>query len=188
MTLSALIAQFGLAAVFAGAVFEGETLLLLAGYAAHRGYLDFVSVVAVAAAGAILGDQFWFWLGRRHAGRLFTRRPALQARVSRALRLIERHPRASILAMRFLWGLRIALPVAVGMSRVRWPLFLLLNVVSALVWAPLVAGTGYAFGAVATAYLAELHRYEGWGLACALAVALGWHLFMRVRRHPGAGR
>lgn len=60
MTLSALIARYGLAAVFAGTLFEGETVLLLAGYAAHRGYLDFSAVVAVAIVGAVAGDQFWF--------------------------------------------------------------------------------------------------------------------------------
>lgn len=188
MTLSALIAQFGLAAVFAGALFEGETLLLLAGYAAHRGYLDFAAVVAVAAVGAILGDQFWFWLGRRHVGRLLARRSALEARVTRALALIERHPRSSILAMRFLWGLRIALPVAVGMSRVRWPLFLVLNVVSALVWAPLVAGAGYAFGAAATAHFATLHRYEHWGMGIAILAMLLWHGIGWARQRPGKSR
>lgn len=182
MSLAALIAHYGLAAVFAGALFEGETLLLLAGYAAHRGYLDFAAVVGVAAAGAILGDQFWFWLGRRHVSRLFQRRPALEVRARRALGLIERHPNATILAMRFLWGLRIALPVAVGMSRIRWPLFFLLNVVSALLWAPLVAGAGYLLGAAAASHVAALHRYEGWAIALVVAAALCWRAVAWAKR------
>jgi hypothetical protein len=61
MNIAALIAQYGYAAAFLGPLFEGETVLLLAGYAAHRGYLDF------AGLGAVTGDQFFFWLGRRHA-------------------------------------------------------------------------------------------------------------------------
>ena len=40
------------------------TILLIAGFAAHRGYLDLVGVVAVAATGGFLGDQAFFWLGR----------------------------------------------------------------------------------------------------------------------------
>ena len=65
MDLAALISQYGLIAVLAGSLLEGETVLLLAGYAAHRGYLDFTTVVAVAMLGAVIGDQAWFVLGRR---------------------------------------------------------------------------------------------------------------------------
>ncbi|MBT9568455.1 MAG: DedA family protein [Thiobacillus sp.] len=141
MDLATLIARYGLAAVFAGSVLEGETVLLLAGYAAHRGYLDFAWVVAVAACGAVLGDQFWFVLGRRQGAHAVSRRPWLRDAVQRALDLIERRPMGIVLAMRFAWGLRTALPIAAGMSRLRWQTFALLNVVSALVWAPLVGGS-----------------------------------------------
>ena len=182
MTLSALIAQYGLAAVFAGAVLEGETVLLLAGYAAHRGYLDFPAVVAVA------GDQFWFWLGRRHGARLIACRPRLADRVARALRLIERHPRASILAMRFVWGLRSALPLALGMSRVRATQFLALNVASALLWAPLVAALGYAFGAALAAHPHLLERYELAGMVLVAALALLARVLHRRAQHNGDPR
>ncbi len=176
MTLSTLIARYGLFAVFAGALLEGETLLVLAGYAAHRGYLDFAAVVAVAAAGAVLGDQFYFWLGRRHGQALLARRPALAKRVARALALIERHPRSVVLGMRFLWGLRTALPVAIGLSHVGWAAYLTLNAMSALLWAPLVAGIGYLSGAFAAGHLGALERYEHWGMLLVLVAAGLWHL------------
>ena len=36
MTLTQLVADYGYLAVLAGALFEGETVLLLAGFAAHQ--------------------------------------------------------------------------------------------------------------------------------------------------------
>lgn len=48
MDFGSLIAQYGYAALLAGVFIEGETVLLLAGYAAHRGYLQLDAVVAVA--------------------------------------------------------------------------------------------------------------------------------------------
>jgi membrane protein DedA with SNARE-associated domain len=182
MELSVLIARYGLFAVFAGTLLEGETLLALAGYAAHRGYLDFTAVVAVGALGAILGDQFWFWLGRNRGRALMARRPALAARIGRALALIERHPNAILSVQRFIWGMRIALPLAAGMSRVGAGRFVLLNVLSALVWAPLVAGVGYVFGALVTRLVDRLHHYEHWLLLAVLAASLLWHLTRRLRR------
>ena len=182
MDLAALIAQYGLITVFAGSLLEGETVLLLAGYAAHRGYLDFTAVVAVSMLGAVIGDQVWFVLGRRQGTRLLERRPWLGDKVRRALLLIERHSTRILLAMRFAWGLRTALPVAVGMSRIPWQRFVLLNLLSALLWAPLVAGAGYFFGALLASHIVGLHRVEHWGMLAVVMLALIVHLVARRRR------
>jgi membrane protein DedA with SNARE-associated domain len=181
MDIASLIAQYGLITVFFGSLFEGETVLLLAGYAAHRGYLDFTAVVLIAMLGAVIGDQVWYVLGRRHGVRLLERRPWLNNRVQRANRLIERHPTPVILAMRFAWGLRTALPITVGMSHIPWQRFLLLNLLSALLWAPLVAGIGYYFGALLSQYITGLHRIEHWGMLAVVVLALLVHLV--ARRH-----
>jgi membrane protein DedA with SNARE-associated domain len=190
MDLAALIAQYGLLAVFAGSLLEGETVLLLGGYAAHRGYLDFAAVIAVAWLGAVIGDQLWFALGRRHGTQLIARRPRLGDKIRRALGLIERHPVAIILAMRFAWGLRTALPIAFGTSRVPWRRFLLLNLLSALLWAPLVAGIGYVFGALIASHIHGLHRFEHWGMLAVLMLALIVHLIFQLnaRRRDGPTR
>jgi membrane protein DedA with SNARE-associated domain len=182
MDLAALISQYGLITVLAGSLLEGETVLLLAGYAAHRGYLDFAAVVAVGTVGAVFGDQAWFLLGRRQGTRLIERRPWLGCKVRRALVLIEHHPKKIILAMRFAWGLRTALPIAVGMSHVPWQRFFLLNLLSALLWAPLVAGTGYLFGALLARHVVGLHRVEHWGMLAVVMLALIIHLVARRRR------
>lgn len=181
MDLASLIARFGLPVVFAGSVLEGETVLLLAGYAAHRGFLDFFAVVVIAALGAVAGDQFWFSLGRRQGVRVALARPWLRGPLRRALELVERHPVGMVFAMRFAWGLRTALPVAAGTSRVGWRRFLLLNVLSAAVWAPLIAGAGYLFGALLTQYLADLHRIEHWLMLGVALAALALHIWRRRR-------
>jgi membrane protein DedA with SNARE-associated domain len=179
MVLSILIAQFGYLAVFLGAIFEGETVLLLAGYSAHRGYLDFSMVVAVAWLGSVLGDQFFFWLGHRHGHHLIVRHPNLRARVERALGLIERHPVAVILTMRFMWGLRTALPIAIGLSAVNWRRFVWLNLLAAALWAPLIAAIGWGFGALLEQHAAGLRHFEHWLMAGVVAAAVLVHLFTR---------
>ena len=184
MDIAFLIARFGYAAVFAGTLLEGETVLLLAGYAAHRGYLDFAPVIGVAWLGATLGDQFFFWLGRRHARRLLAARPALNTKMARALAWIERHPDLAIIAMRFLWGLRTALPLALGMSTVSWWRFFWLNLLSAALWAVLIAGAGWSFGALIAQRAPAWHRYEHWGMAAVVVLALAARGWRRWRGRP----
>ena len=82
-----LVAQYGLYAVFvivmlesAGVPLPGETALVLASiYAGATGDLHIAQVIAAAAAGAIIGDNMGFWVGRhfgmpllKRYGRLFT--------------------------------------------------------------------------------------------------------------------
>lgn len=187
MDLALLIARYGLPAIFIGSLLEGETVLVIAGFAAHRGYLDLEAVVAMAWLGAVVGDQFLYWLGRRHGSWLLSRFPRRAAAVERALGLIARHPIKISMAMRFAWGLRTALPIAIGMSGVGRLRFLLLNLFSAAVWAPLVAGAGWAFGAVLTRHLGDLQRIEHWVIAGLVGLALVIRLIRRLRRRE-AGR
>lgn len=85
------------------------------------------------------------------------------------------------LAMRFALGLRSVLPVAIGLSGLPAGRFFLLNILSAAIWASLVAGLGWSFGALITRHAAELHRYEHWLAGGVIASALAVHCFHRRR-------
>jgi membrane protein DedA with SNARE-associated domain len=143
MDFATLIQQYGYAVVFVGSVLEGETLLALAGVAAHRGYLSLQWVMAVAAAGAFLGDQLCFLIGRRFGGCVLARWPRLEPSIARADALLARRGGTVVVGLRFTYGLRLAGVLAIGMSRMRWLRFASLNLLGALLWAPLVAGAGY---------------------------------------------
>jgi membrane protein DedA with SNARE-associated domain len=179
--VAGFVAAYGYAAVFVGALLEGETILLAAGFAAHQGMLDWRVVVAVAVVGAVLGDQLAFLLGRWKGAPLLARFPALARRAPRVHELLERHDVVVILALRFLYGLRIAGPLILGSSRVPLLRFALLNMVGAVIWATLVAGAGYAFGLALESMLADLRRFEHTLLLAILAAGLLVWLWRRRR-------
>ena len=175
MDLPALLHEYGYVLIFLGTLVEGESLLMLGGYFAHRGYLDLGGVMTTAFVAAVCGDQLFFHLGRRHASALFARFPRLHDKVRIAVHRAERHQVLVVLGMRFLWGLRIALPLAMGMTRMNAAKFFWLNLLSAAVWASLFAWLGYGGGQLIGHLIDDLHRYEWWivgGLAIAGAVIL----------------
>jgi membrane protein DedA with SNARE-associated domain len=178
MELSELLHSYGYALIFVGTLAEGETLLMLGGYFAHQGYLHLGAVILTAFVGAVCGDQLFFHVGRHHAKRLLGRFPKLRDKVNVALHRIENHQVKVVLSMRFLWGLRIALPIALGLSNMRARRFVWLNLVSAAVWASVFAIAGYGAGELLHQLEADLHRYEKWiaaALILAAVVALAWH-------------
>jgi membrane protein DedA with SNARE-associated domain len=186
MSVSALVAQYGYAFVFAGALAEGESILITAGFAAHRGMLQLPLVIAVAFAAGTLGDQVYFYLGRRHGRRLLARWPTLARQARRVEPMLARHPNAAIVSVRFLYGLRTAGPIALGALGVSPARFVALNLLSAALWALAFCVLGYQFGNLLQRLLPRLHAVEEVALIAVLAAALGWTLWRhwRARRQP----
>jgi membrane protein DedA with SNARE-associated domain len=180
--LPQLVSQYGYLAVFVGALLEGESILLLAGYAASAGYLSFQVVVAIAFVGATLGDQIFFFLGRRYGGGWRERWPRFDAQAQKVERLLLRWHGPVIILLRFTYGLRIAGPVAIGMTALRPWRFMLFNAVGALIWAPLVAGVGYLFGHAMERVFGEMRRYEEFGLLVLVVVLGAGFVVGHVRR------
>src|SRR5574342_619897 len=118
MTPELLLQKFGYLAVFVGTFLEGETILVMAGFFAERGYLDIFIVALVAAAGADLGHIFWFWLGRRYGIRLLDRFPRMKQHFGKGIRLFERYGATAIIITQWLYGLRITAAVIIGISRI----------------------------------------------------------------------
>jgi membrane protein DedA with SNARE-associated domain len=186
MDLPALLHSYGYALIFVGTLAEGESLLALGGYFAHQGYLELGPVILTAFCGAVCGDQLFFYIGRYHAKRLLERFPKMREKVNIALAKIENHQVKVVLGMRFMWGLRIALPIALGLTNMRARRFVWLNLVSAGVWSCVFALVGYGVSNLVSRVTANLKHYEAWIafiVASAAAIALAW-AFGRPRRSP----
>jgi membrane protein DedA with SNARE-associated domain len=182
--LHALIATHGYWVLALGCLAEGETLLVLAGFAAYRGHLDIVAVIAIAAVAGFVGDQIFFWLGRTRGNAILARFPSVARQLERVHRLVERYQSWVIVGVRFAYGLRIAGPIIIGTSQIPALRFVVFNAIGAMIWAILIGGIGFVFGEAASAILGDLKSIEIWlllGLACAVLVVLSVQ-HMRARR------
>lgn len=139
---------------------EGEAGLILAGFLAFQGHLSLPGVIATAAGGAFLGDQFYFYLGRWQGKWLLKAFTLIARKFRKALRLIERYGTFVAFVSRYTYGFRIILPIILGMTTFPAARFLWLNVCSALVWAIAFSLAGYAFGKSASLFVDDVGRYE----------------------------
>jgi membrane protein DedA with SNARE-associated domain len=179
---SDLFQTHGYWALALGSLLEGETILLLAGFAAHRGWLDPLAVFTIAAVAGFSGDQIVFWLGRRHGAAILRRWPAMARQAPRLERGLQRWPAALVIGLRFAWGLRVAGPLLIGMSALPGSRFVTLNALGALLWAGVVGGLGWLFGLTAERLFGRLQHLEGWLLLALLLAGLSVWAVRRVRR------
>jgi membrane protein DedA with SNARE-associated domain len=170
-------------AIIVGTFFEGETILVLGGFTAHRGYLALPWVIASAFLGSLCGDQLFFYLGRRHGDALLARRPSWRTRVEKATTLLERFRRPVMIGFRFVYGLRTATPFVIGMSRIPAWEFFLYNAAGALLWATVVGSGGYLVGNTLELVLGDIRDYEREALAAIAAVGLlAWGILLLRRK------
>jgi membrane protein DedA with SNARE-associated domain len=187
MMLEQWIDTYGYGAILLGTFLEGETILILGGFAAYQGYLKLPWVILIAFLGTLGGDQLFFYIGRKYGAKILANRPAWQVRADRVRSLLERFQDYLILLFRFLYGMRLITPFVLGLSRVSRLRFLLLNTIGALVWAVAVGAGGYFFGQALEALMGDLKRYEAEILGLVLLTGmLVWIIHVYRRRRSKA--
>jgi membrane protein DedA with SNARE-associated domain len=160
MSLETIVSTYGYPAIAVGTFFEGETILVLAGFAAHRGYLHLPWVVIWGFVGTLCGDQLYFHLGRFKGIKFLEERPHWSFKSQYVFDLLQRHQVLLILGFRFLYGLRTVAPFLLGASGVSSTRFFVLNTLGGLVWAISIGISGYLFGHVAELFIGDIRRYE----------------------------
>jgi membrane protein DedA with SNARE-associated domain len=158
MSIGHLIETYGYWAVFffvavesLGIPVPGETALIVAGaYAGHTHHLSPWAIFAVAAGGAIIGDNVGFWLGDRFGYRLARRYGQhlwLNERKLKIARYIfDTHGPKVVFLGRFVSILRAYSAFLAGSSRMRWMRFLPANAAGGIVWAGFYTLVAYLAG------------------------------------------
>jgi membrane protein DedA with SNARE-associated domain len=179
-----------------GVPLPGETALVTAAAYAALGRLSIFGVIAAAAAGAIVGDNAGYWLGREGGVALihrFGKRVGLDdAKLARAHAFFERYGARTVFIGRFVALLRSWAAVLAGVACMPYRTFTLYNALGGVAWATLFGTLGYLFGRKSP----QLERYIGQAsmalVIVALVGALGllawrWHRDRRLKRtiQPG---
>jgi len=178
------IEHYGLVFVFgivclesAGLWLPGETALIAAGVLASKGHLSIAGVIAVAAAGAIIGDNIGYWLGREGGRRLLYRYGVLTRFADRVLppaeRFFRRHGGKAVFLARFFGGVRVTGAWMAGITRMEWWRFLVWNAAGGIVWAVGVGLIAFYVGKAAADTIAQYGVYGGIAAGVVLLLAIG---------------
>jgi membrane protein DedA with SNARE-associated domain len=184
---------YGYAAIFlvvmmesAGVPLPGETTLVSAAiYAGTHDSLHIQYVIASAAAGAIVGDNLGFWVGREFGTHILVKWGDLVGLDERKRRLgqylFARHGGKIVFFGRFVALLRAFAALLAGVNRLAPWRFFLFNAAGGIVWASVFGLGGYLFGE-------GIHHIAGplgWAmLAIALICAVWlWRYYKQHEEH-----
>jgi membrane protein DedA with SNARE-associated domain len=179
-----LIRSYGYLALVVGAFLEGETVVVLGGFSAQRGYLLLAGVMLAVFLGAIAGDWLFFYLGRAERHLILDKKPEWKEKVDHVNEMLLKHRDGLIIARRFFYGLRNLTAFVIGMSPIPIRKFLFLNLISAVLWAIGYGVLGYLFGGTLERFFGNVREYEIHILLTFLLVMLtiGFLQIFRLRK------
>lgn len=158
LPIAEFVVHYGYWAIFlivalesAGLPLPGEiTLITAAIIAATTQSLDIGIVIAVAAAGAMIGDNIGYWVGREFGFHLLLRHGRRVGIHERQLKLGQflflRHGGKVVFFGRMVAVLRVLAALLAGVNRMPWRHFLVCNIGGGILWAGLYGGGAYLFG------------------------------------------
>jgi membrane protein DedA with SNARE-associated domain len=189
VNVSHLVETFGYPLLFlavmaesSGVPIPGETALITAAVLASGGKLQIEIVIAVAAAGAIVGDNIGYLIGRK-GGRWLLERPGrFQRQRQQALQngevFFARHGSKAVFLGRFVLGLRVWASWLAGATHMHWRSFVFWNALGGICWATAIGLLAYFLGHAAGNAIETFGIY---GLVAVLIAAGG--ALLAHRRH-----
>lgn len=178
-----IASQYGYWAVFIGIALEntgiplpGETITIVGGFLAGSGELNYWVVLASAIAGAVLGDNFGYWIGKIGGWRFLLRLGRFfriqERQLEEARKQFSKNAPRAVFFGRFVALLRIFAGPMAGIAQMPYPQFLLCNFGGAAVWASIMVTLSFFLGR-----LIPLHQLVNWMAkvgVVALIIVIAW--------------
>ncbi len=157
----AFLVAFSETTLVVGLLIPGSSLLLILGAFSATGKVDFTGILLFGIAGAVLGDNLNYWLGKRYGqqwlknGVLFLKPEHFQ----RAHNFFELNGAKSVFLGRFIPSIKEVVPFIAGSADMHRGTFMLWNMGGGIGWGLQWIGGGYLFGqslAIAQAWMSRI--------------------------------
>ena len=158
--LSQLIEQYGIYAVFALCMVEGDITLLISGALAQSGFFgeySFLKVLFFGTLGGMAGDHVGYAIGRifHEKAKHYRFYQMAQPRVER---LIDKFGGFAMIISKYIYGIRAAMCIFYGIGKMPFTRFLFLDFISCFLWVLVLAGTGFFFSGAITSIIGDFQQ------------------------------
>ncbi|NEQ33857.1 MAG: DedA family protein [Leptolyngbya sp. SIO4C5] len=181
--LQAIAHEYGYWAVFLGILLEntgipipGETVTLVGGFLAGEKELSYWYVLGCATAGAVLGDNFGYWIGFYGGWPLLTRLGKIfrieEEKLMAVRDKFSRNAPKAVIFGRFVALLRIFAGPLAGIAKMPYSQFFVCNLVGAAAWATVMVSLAYFIGQIIP--LSVLVNWTGQFAVLTLVAILIW--------------
>ena len=148
--------------IFFGLVFEGELILISTGILAHLGAFNFWFALFFVLLGGFSKTLIGYSLGKYLYNKFNHNRffKYVEKRVNHYMPHFKAKPFWSIFISKFIIGANHLVILFSGFERINYKKFLKAEIISTLIWAPLLLSIGYIFSQTALYITNEIWRFS----------------------------
>ncbi len=189
--LSTLFLEYSYVAVFGvlllcglGLPLPEEVTLIAAGVVVYEGRAELIPMMVVTVVGILVGDSLLFYFGRRFGPTVLQRKWIARLlhveRMNKVRREFDRHGNKAVFFARFFAGIRGLVYFTAGTLGMRYRTLLLLDLLGALLSAPISVWLGFRFGAQIEQLLLHVKQLDRVLLVVLVLIVL-YFVFRRPR-------
>lgn len=173
------LTSYGYAVLFPLSVIEGPIVTVLSGFLVSQGYFNMLLVYSVMVIGDLVGDTFYYCLGRlgrtQFANTWGKYIGITTERIQSLEKHFEQHAGKTLILGKLAHGVGAAALVAAGAAHVPYGKFLWFNLISTLPKSLMLILIGYYLGET-YAHISRYLDYTSWGtlILAGIAIALYW--------------
>jgi len=158
--ITSLVSEYGLWIVFIGMMTEGTIMILVSGVLCYLGMLSLKETIPVAIFGAMISDQFWYFIGRYYSQNIINRFPLLKQRIKKIEFSVQKRGIWLAFSGRFIYCCSILFPIALGTYGYLYKKFILFNTLGIIVWSVSGISIGYILGTGAEHIIGKIEKIE----------------------------
>lgn len=136
-TLAHLAPTYLYLAIFIGHIFLGGFILVPALYLSIIGKVSFLVLLVLIVMSSMVGDSFWYFLGKRIGKNRIYALPIIRRRIGEAKKLsgfFDRYGVWTVFFTKFISGTRLASHILAGMHKVNYARFLVATGAGTSLW------------------------------------------------------
>ena len=156
--LTPLVKDYGLWVVFFGMMVEGTSVILISGILCYLGMLPIIDTIIVSIIGAIIGDQFWYFVGKNYAKKILDKFPSFQPKIEQLEPSVKKKGAILSLTTRFIYGGSILFPITLGYYKYLHKRFTLFDTLGITLWSITGISLGYILGTGIEHYLGKIEK------------------------------
>lgn len=174
--VTSLVSHYGLWIVFFGMMTEGTIMIIVSGVLCYLGMLSLKETIPVAILGALIGDQFWYFLGRYYGQHLLNRYPTLKHKIKKLEHSVKKRGVWLAFSGRFIYSGAILFPVTLGTYGYLHSKFTLFNSLGVIVWSVSGISIGYILGTGAEQLFGKIEKIEQFMGLVLIIVVFVWFM------------
>lgn len=148
----------------AGIPVPGEGVMIMAGVLAGSGNLNLWMVIGLSILASVIGSNLGYltgYVGGKNIVKKYGKYALMTAkRTKRLERIFHRYGDEIVVAARFILGLRQAVGILSGISKMKWIKFFCFNAAGAVLWVSFWVALSYFLGARMSSFIKAEHHLE----------------------------